>query len=102
MMTATQREALSVLGELCELSDDVRLGQLLALLSLLTDDEKGRSLWDIEDEDFLAILYRHKGELEARLVDKQFPKDPLAAQSSIPDVSAKGSDIRSESPGATR
>ena len=82
MTPAIQREALRVLGELCELSEDVRFGQLLALLGLLSEDEKGRSLWDIEDEDFLAILYRHKGELQARLIDS-----PISTN-------------RSESPGA--
>src|SRR5437867_4061596 len=100
MISATQREALNVLAELCELSEDVRFGQLLALLSLLSEDETGRNLWDIEDEDFLAILYRHKGELEARLVDSPISKDQSAAPVSMSDNSAKGNDIPSESPGA--
>jgi hypothetical protein len=100
MIPATQREALNVLAELCELSDDVRFGQLLALLGLLSEDETGRNLWDIEDEDFLAILYRHKGELEARLVDASISKDRSATHVSIPNVPVKGDEIRSESPGA--
>src|SRR5439155_9201511 len=50
MIPATQREALAVLAELCEMSPDVRLGQLLAHLGFLGEDQTGRSLWDIDDE----------------------------------------------------
>ena len=66
MTSTTQCEALSVLAELCELSPDVRLGQLLAHLGFLGEDQTGRSLWDIDDERLLAILYHHRGELVAR------------------------------------
>jgi hypothetical protein len=100
MIPARQREALNVLADLCELSDDVRLGQLLALLGLLSEDETGRNLWDIEDEDFLAILYRHKAELQARLADASVSKDRSAAQVLIPSVPVKGDEARSSLPGA--
>jgi hypothetical protein len=66
MIPATQREALAVLAELCELSPDVRLGQLFAHLGFLGQDQTGRSLWDIEDEQLLAVLYHHRAELVAR------------------------------------
>jgi hypothetical protein len=66
MIPATQREALAVLAELCELSPDVRLGQLLAHLGFLGEDQAGRSLWDIDDEQLLAVLYHHRAELVAR------------------------------------
>ena len=66
MIRATQREALAVLAELCELSPDVRLGQLFAHLGFLGQDQTGRSLWDIEDEQLLAVLYHHRAELVAR------------------------------------
>jgi hypothetical protein len=66
MIPATQREALAVLAEVCELSPDVRLGQLLAHLGFLGEDQTGRSLWDIDDEQLLAILYHHRAELVAR------------------------------------
>jgi hypothetical protein len=69
MITATQREALAVLTELCELSTDVRLGQLLAHLGFLGEDQTGRSLWDIDDEQLLAALYHHRAELTARRPD---------------------------------
>ena len=66
MISATRREALDVLAELCELSPDVRLGQLMAQLGFLGQDQTDRSLWDIDDEQLLAVLYRHREELAAR------------------------------------
>lgn len=69
MMPPIQREALAVLAELCDLSEDVRLGQLLAHLGFLGEDQTGRSLWDIDDEQLLAVLYHHKAELAARHVE---------------------------------
>ena len=66
MIPATQREALAVLAELCELSPDVRLGQLFAHLGFLGQDQTWRSLWEIEDEQLLAVLYHHRAELVGR------------------------------------
>ena len=66
MTNATQREALAVLAKLCELSPDIRLGQLLAHLGFLGEDRIGRSLWDIEDEQLLNVLYHHQAELARR------------------------------------
>jgi hypothetical protein len=69
MISSTQREALAVLTEVCDLSPDVRLGQLLAHLGFLGEDQTGRSLWDIDDEQLLAILYHHRAELVGRQPD---------------------------------
>jgi hypothetical protein len=66
MIPATQREALAVLVEVCELSPDIRLGQLFAHLGFLGEDQTGRSLWDIDDEQLLAVLYHHRAELVSR------------------------------------
>jgi hypothetical protein len=66
MISPTQREALAVLAEVCELSPDVRFGQLLAHLGFLGQDQTGRSLWDIDDEQLLAVLYHHRAELVGR------------------------------------
>ena len=74
-MNDMQREALAVLAELCELSPDIRLGQLVAHLGFLGEDQTGRNLWDIEDEQFLAVLYHHRAELAARQADS--PNQPL-------------------------
>ena len=76
MIAATQREALALLAEVCELSPDVRLGQLLAHLGFLGEDQTGRSLWDIDDEQLLAVLYHHRAELVAR--------QPIASNQPLP------------------
>jgi hypothetical protein len=69
MTSATQRESLDVLAELCDMSPDVRLGQLLAHLGFLGEDRTGRNLWDIDDEQLLAVMYHHRSELAARVQD---------------------------------
>ena len=66
-MTETQREALAVLADVSELSPDVRLGQLMAHLDFLGDVHIGKRIACIEDDELLAILYRHRAELNARL-----------------------------------
>jgi hypothetical protein len=40
---------------------------LLAHLGFLGEDQTGRSLWDIDDEQLLAVLYHHRAELVARM-----------------------------------
>ncbi len=89
MIPATQQEALAVLAELCGLSPDVRLGQLLAHFGFLGEDQTGRTLWDIDDEQLLAVLYHHRAELAGRQPDS--PSSSLQ-----PDVAAT-----STSPGST-
>jgi hypothetical protein len=63
MNQSLRHEALAVLGELSDLSPDVRLGQLLAHLGFLGEDQTSHSLWDIEDEKLLAVLIHHRAEL---------------------------------------
>lgn len=89
MISATQREALAVLAELCEYSPDARLGQLLAHLGFLSEDQTGRSLWDINDEQLLAAMYQHRGELTSRQVD------PHASISPGPEAVSPQSPIQS-------
>jgi hypothetical protein len=45
---------------------DVRLGQLFAHLGFLGEDQTDRNLWDIDDEQLLAVLYHHRAELVER------------------------------------
>jgi hypothetical protein len=66
MISPTQQELLRRLGELCELSPDVRFGQLLAHLGFLVEDREDRSLRDVEDERLLAVVEHHRAELERR------------------------------------
>ena len=65
-MTNEQRQALAVLVEIWQLSPDVRLGQLFAHLGFLGEVHVGRGLGDIEDDELVAIMYRHRSELLAR------------------------------------
>jgi hypothetical protein len=90
MISATREEALAVLAELCELSPDVRLGQLFAHLGFLGEDQTGRSLWDIDDEQLLAVLYQHREELTTRqsAAANQAPQ-PTAADGSDPQASTR-------------
>jgi hypothetical protein len=61
-----QREALAVLAEVWALSPEVRLGQLLAHLGFLGEAHIEQGLGYIEDDELVAILYRHRAELLAR------------------------------------
>jgi hypothetical protein len=67
MISDMQREALAVLAEVCALSPDVRLGQLLAHLGFLGEAHIEKGLGCIEDDELIAVLYRHRAELLARL-----------------------------------
>ena len=67
MIPETKREVLAVLAELCELSPEVRLGQLLAHLGFLGEDQVERSLWNIDDEQLLSVLYHHRSELTSSM-----------------------------------
>lgn len=66
-MSDMQREALAVLSEVWALSPDVRLGQLMAHLGFLGEAHVGKGLGYIEDDELIAVLYRHRAELRARL-----------------------------------
>jgi len=91
MTTDPRREIVELLGEMCELSPDVRVGQLLAHLGFLGEDETGRTLWDLDDEQLLAVLYRHRAELLAR---QSISPPPIVIASdsgqSAPDSPAAG------------
>jgi hypothetical protein len=45
---------------------EIRLGQFLATVGLLAEDETGRSLWDVEDAEFAAALERFANDLVRR------------------------------------
>ncbi len=87
MIPPTQREALSVLAEVADLSPDIRLGQLFAHLGFLGEDQTGRSLGNIDDEELLAVLYHHRSELTARLMTA--PNADLQPTGAAPSVSSR-------------
>lgn len=66
MMPSQQKEALSVLAEICALSPDVRLGQLFAHLGFLGEAHLDRGLSIIDDDELLSVMYKHLAELQAR------------------------------------
>ena len=66
MISDAQREALAVLAEVWALMPDVRLGQLFAHIGFLGEAHLERGLGYLEDDELMAILYRHRSELEAR------------------------------------
>jgi hypothetical protein len=75
MSASVRQEALAVLAELAALAPEVRLGQMMAHLGFLSEDQVERSLWDIEDDELLAVLHRHRTELLAR--QQTMPKQAL-------------------------
>src|SRR4051812_24135049 len=92
MTSDLQREALAVLAEVWALAPDVRLGQLLAHLGFLGEAHIGRGLGDIEDDEIMAVLYRHRAELEARL---ERTPDPAHARTGAA-ISVSGSPMEGE------
>ena len=66
MIPPTQQTLLQQLGRICDLSPDVRFGQMLANLGFLAEDATTRSMWDIEDNELLAVVERHLADLMRR------------------------------------
>lgn len=66
MIQPIQQQLIRELTAICELSPDVRFGQLLANLGFLAEDHPGRSLWDIDDQELLDVMRRHLGDLTRR------------------------------------
>jgi hypothetical protein len=84
-MSDMQREALAVLAEVWSLSPDVRLGQLMAHLGFLGEAHVGKGLGYIEDDELIAVVYRHRAELKARL--EGAPNQALQPNESAASVS---------------
>jgi hypothetical protein len=57
---------LTILAEISSMSPDIRLGQLFAHLGFLGEAHLGKGLGYIEDDELLAVMYRHRAELAAR------------------------------------
>ncbi len=66
MINPVRREALNVLAELSELVPEVRLGQLMVNLSYLARGLATESIWDMEDEELLAVARKHLEEWRTR------------------------------------
>jgi hypothetical protein len=87
-----QQSMFSALSETLALAPDIRFGQLIAHLGVLGEDCLERNLSDLEDDELLAILYRHRAELLARAHPDQYVSPPAPG----PLVSLSGSEIPSD------
>ena len=61
-----QDHLLRRLDEVRRLCPEMRIGQFMATVGELGEDDTGRSLWDIEDEEFAAALERFARDLSRR------------------------------------
>ena len=84
MSTDMEREALAALAEVWALSPEIRLGQLLAHLGFLGEAHIGKGLGYIEDEELIAVMYRHRAELMARQQGTSSPAMPPTGNSTLP------------------
>ncbi len=62
-----QAHLLRRLDEVRHLCPEMRIGQFLATVGMLGEDDTGRSLWDIEDEDLAAAVERFAADLSQRI-----------------------------------
>ena len=62
-LPATLMQRLEEVRRLCP---DMRIGQFLATVGMLGEDETGHSLWDIEDEELAAAIERFARDLSRR------------------------------------
>ena len=69
-------DVLERLAEVRERCPEMRLGQVLATIGLLAEDETGHSLWEVEDTEFAAALKRFAADVARRESD---PAEPNAA-----------------------
>ena len=56
MISPERREILRLLEPLCELSPDVRFGQLMANLSYLAVAPTVEAIWDMEDDQLIVAI----------------------------------------------
>jgi len=66
MNAQTITNLLGRLEEVHQLCPDMRFGQLIATIALLAEDATGRSLWDLEDQEFESALEHFEADLSRR------------------------------------
>lgn len=67
MNAASSRESVALLlAELTAIAPGIRIGQLLDHLAFLAEDEYGKPMSAVEDDELMAVLQRHRQELLAR------------------------------------
>ena len=65
MISPIQQAILDKFARICELSPDIRVGQMVSFLGFLSEDFDGQSLGVVEDEALLAVAERHLADLVA-------------------------------------
>ena len=63
-----KREILRALSELVEHTPDIRLGQLIANLSVIARGPFPEAVWDMEDDELLAAVRSHIEDYERHRV----------------------------------
>ena len=92
MISPIQQTIVEKLLALCDLSPDIRFGQLLANLGFLSEEFENQSLWDIEDEPLLNVIEIHLAQLRQRhaaIAQQAVQPDTdkaAASRSAIPDL----------------
>lgn len=97
MTSEIQRDALAVLAEVWALSPDVRLGQLFAHLGFLGEVHLNKGLGYIDNDEMIAVLYRHRAELLAR--EQETPSHAIAP---VASTSVSGSSTLAQSAPAAK
>jgi len=75
MNSEARREALAALIELSDLAPELRVGQIVAHLGEISEDDGGHGLGDIEDDQLLEVIRRHHQELSRAV--RNSPNQPL-------------------------
>jgi hypothetical protein len=65
MKTPVQQDLIAALSDVLDLNPDIRLGQLIAFMGDLGQLEFEYHLGDLEDEQLLTVLERHRANLLA-------------------------------------
>ena len=62
------QQLLTRLGDVSVKCPDMRFGQMMMTLDFLAEDMFNHNLWDIEDDDLIAVVERFRQDLARREV----------------------------------
>ena len=79
MISPIRQTIIEKLLALCDLSSEIRFGQMMANLGFLSEEFENQSLWDIEDEQLLKVVEIHLEQLSQR-------QSAIAQQAVQPDT----------------
>jgi hypothetical protein len=65
----TQQDLIENLADIHQLSPGVRFGELLANLGFLVEDQTDQTLREVDDDQLLEIMERHRADLARRQSD---------------------------------